>query len=527
MSTEKENWYRTGAVAKALETSSHKIRELARAELIESQVRNGYRYFPGREVERLRNEGLPARPASSAVDETPPAEGGRPARAEGRPVNRSRLTQDLYAEPSRQLAKSKEKLVRLEHSLEAKKIQKKSREFDRAAQEERTREYEARMTQAWREGHLRRVVEALPASVCTAACDRLEAFLDRVPPRSNVTTKVGEIIETALRPIKRRVEQDRAINEAIRQRLDRDAKNIDARARVERAVLQLADNATFADMSAVARSAVEAINAGFVHRRKLAEAVRLLALPVGATAAEYEDARDLAREAVASESAVPVGAPDRQLQRVIGTAISGVAEQVRRRNAIQEQKRQEQARLQEQQRTEDDKRRQIELRRTLISIQVSGIGTALGYRATPAEVENAKQSVRSALEQLPVDGNQSELSNVQRKVLAPFKEVIEQREAAARQKAAEDQERYLNRLQAPRKADAQLPYIEACLRELEREGDLEFDDTFDRWRMEANLKKKLRPILIDKLAESPNLSDADVKRLLRRLVDEHHLEFCD
>src|ERR1035438_5357788 len=109
--TEKENWYRTGAVAKTLGTSPHKIRELARAGLIESEERNGYRYIPGREVERLQNEGLPAMPAKTPVDdrdEIDSQDADRQQRPDGRPAARSRITQDLYAEPSRQLAKRSE-----------------------------------------------------------------------------------------------------------------------------------------------------------------------------------------------------------------------------------------------------------------------------------------------------------------------------------------------------------------------------------------------------------------------------------
>src|ERR1039458_5832239 len=102
MNTEKENWYRTGAVAKTLGTSPHKIRELARAGLIESEVRNGYRYVSGREVERLQNDGLPAMPANTAVDEPDENDSqgtDRQQRPDGRPAARRRLTPGLYAQP--------------------------------------------------------------------------------------------------------------------------------------------------------------------------------------------------------------------------------------------------------------------------------------------------------------------------------------------------------------------------------------------------------------------------------------------
>src|SRR5580658_2105460 len=125
MDADKENWYRTGAAARQLGTSPHKIRELARAGLIESLMRNGYRYIPAREIDRLRTEGVPPTPASPNPEGKDDATAIKPD-APQRPA-RSHLTQELYAEPSRQLARSKEKVLELGHELEARRIEQQSR----------------------------------------------------------------------------------------------------------------------------------------------------------------------------------------------------------------------------------------------------------------------------------------------------------------------------------------------------------------------------------------------------------------
>ena len=513
MNTEKENWYRTGAVAKTLGTSPHKIRELARAGLIESQARNGYRYIPGREVERLQNEGLPAMPANTAVDEPDENEGqeaDRQQRPDGRPAARSRLTQDLYAEPSRQLAKSKEKVIRLEHTVEAKKLQQQSREIDRAAQEERTRARERQMTQEWRDGHVRLVVEKVPAGLCVDVCAKVEDLLNSVPPRSNVTAKVAEIIDDALRPLRRRQEQNRAIEEALRRRLDRDAQanhrlKEGARSKAENAVYRLPERASYQDMYAAANAAIDEINAVCEHRRRITRELQALSLPYGATAAECEQAQDLARAALADSEAAPVGAPDRQLRRVHENAIAQIVEQVNRRRAQEEHK------------------RQLENHQRLIDQTV--LLMSMPYEATAAELDQAKQTVRSALAQLPPTANQATLWAEKDKVLAPLKAAIQQRKEDARQREAEERARERDRQRAERRADSFLDYVETCLRELEKKGDIDFDDCFDLWRLRDKLKQKLQPILVQQLCDKPTLSDAEIRTRIEELVDEHFEEF--
>ncbi|HMD70619.1 MAG TPA: hypothetical protein VKF41_04715, partial [Bryobacteraceae bacterium] len=286
---QKQSWFRTGAIARELGTSSHKIRALARAGLIESELRNGYRYVPERELDRLRDEGLPPMPASIDLEERDGEEqqAGATERPDIRSPARSRLAQELYAEPSRQLVQSKEKVIRLQHSLQAKRLIHESCEMDKAAREERARAREAQRVQDWRDGHIRRAVERLPAEVCADVCARIEDLLNRVPACADVRGKVDELIEAVLRPIWRREDQERALA---------------------------------------------------AHRKRIADAVGRISLPYGATSDEREEARELG---VVALTQTPVGGSDRQFRRALEDAILPIVERINQRQAEKERQGQE------------------------------------------------------------------------------------------------------------------------------------------------------------------------------------------
>jgi DNA-binding transcriptional MerR regulator len=136
-----DQWYRTGAVAKMLGTSPHRIRALARAGVIESSRReNGFLYVPNRELERLQAEGLPPLPASAEFSEEAASDDeegpGIPAESTRRLRNRH---DELYSEPSPELAKSKETVIKLEHSAAAQQLKREMRKTARAKREEEAR----------------------------------------------------------------------------------------------------------------------------------------------------------------------------------------------------------------------------------------------------------------------------------------------------------------------------------------------------------------------------------------------------
>jgi hypothetical protein len=140
----KENYYRTGQVAKFLGISRYKVNALAEAGRIESELRNGMRYFPEREVERLRKVGVPEIPShieSEPDDEQEemPAESDEPEDGARRPARTQHPATELYATPSPELVKSQEERLKSEETLralrnkaESKKFEKDIRDADRA-----------------------------------------------------------------------------------------------------------------------------------------------------------------------------------------------------------------------------------------------------------------------------------------------------------------------------------------------------------------------------------------------------------
>ena len=111
------------------------------------------------------------------------------------------------------------------------------------------------------------------------------------------------------------------------------------------------------------------------------------------------------------------------------------------------------------------------------------------------------------------------------KALAPLKAAIQQRKEDARRKEDQERAQRWDRQQAERRADSFLSCVEIGLRELEKKGDIEFDDCFDLWRLRDKLKQKLQPILVQQLCDKPTLSDAEIRTRIEELVDEHFEEF--
>jgi hypothetical protein len=220
MSTENEHWYRTGEVAKMLGASQHKVRELAKAGVIESRVRNGQRLIPAHEVERLEVDGLPAMPASpdsdSAESEHRTAESDRP-----RPTRSRAASSELYAEPSTELARSAELLVQAQHEEQLRNMKKARKE--REELDQRNREI-AR----WRDRYRRMATEAADGQVLASLLEKVERLLDLAPPFANLDVQVRQLIDAEMRPIQEREQRERDLA-AHRDRVARTVKSITQR----------------------------------------------------------------------------------------------------------------------------------------------------------------------------------------------------------------------------------------------------------------------------------------------------------
>jgi hypothetical protein len=470
MKDDNAKWYRTGAVAKMLGSSPHKIRELARVGLIESQLRNGYRYIPEHALARLRDEGLPPMPASMDLGETAAQEDHQADGTErlgARPAARTRLTQELFAEPSPQLAHSKERVIRLQHAVEAKRLQQQSRDIDNAAKAERARAQEAQRVQSWRDGNIRRAVERVPAELCADVCSRIEDLLNRVPACANVTTKVDEIIDSSLRPIRRREEQERAL---------------------------------------------------VAHRTRIADAVRRISLPYAGTRDEWAEAGELALTALGQS--LPVEATDRQLQNAMDEAIRPIVERIKRRQAEKERRDQETAHKCEIERIvawlgltmpyganqEDTAQAEQRVRLALERLPLTADSTAM-WAARDREIAPIKAAIE------------------QRREAQRQKEATERDQKRQQRETENDQER--QRLQAASRLDSLLSdAVERRLLKLERDT-IEFESDSDLYDLRDKVTRKIRPILIREIVQAPATSEKQLRERIAHLVDAHHGQFCE
>jgi hypothetical protein len=184
-----------------------------------------------------------------------------------------------------------------------------------------------------------------------------------------------------------------------------------ARSEVENALRNLPNHASYPEMRAAADAAVAQINADVSHRKKIdrESEIPLFGLPLGATSAEVEEARCLARAAL---QVLPVGASDWQFRKVLDDAIAPVVERVNRRQAEQERQRQQAS------------------RRSAIDRTVSFVSLALSRGATSEEVAQAGAKLRLALEQLPSSAGDREWEAAKESVLGPIKAAIRQRSDA-------------------------------------------------------------------------------------------------
>jgi excisionase family DNA binding protein len=133
------------------------------------------------------------------------------------------------------------------------------------------------------------------------------------------------------------------------------------------------------------------------------------------------------------------------------------------------------------------------------------------FDATLEEQEAAKEAVRKALADLPVDAGPKQLETVKETVLAPYKAAV----AARKEKARLESEQQARRRAASWKADLQLDHI---ARYLERE--YEFDGGYSAMRQEADrLRPLIREALIDELVENPDMSADEIRKSIEDQID--------
>jgi hypothetical protein len=335
----------------------------------------------------------------------------------------------LYAEPSRQLVRDKEAVIRAQLGIEKNRLKQEARDRDQADAQRRDQALQAQRRRRWRDALMQRVFENVPPESLAATSASVDELLETVWPESgggprgrelppNITAKVDALIEIGSRPVRRRQEQNRAIEEALklglRQSVRQDALlKMAARSEVEKAVHDLPDHAGCTEMRAAADAAVVKVNAVALHEEKIEREgeIPLFGLPLGATSAEIEEARGLLHNALRNRHELPVGASDSQFRKVRDDALAPVVERINRREEAQE-------------RQQRDARR-----RSAIDHTVSFVSLILPG-ATLEEVTQAQPKLRLALEKLPSNAGDREWEAAKESVLGPIKTAIQQRSDA-------------------------------------------------------------------------------------------------
>ena len=224
----------------------------------------------------------------------------------------------------------------------------------------------------------------------------------------------------------------------------------------------------------------------------LLHSIRISNFSLQETADDRDDARERARAALV---VLPAGSTEYQMRAAADLAIEPVRERIRRKEAEYEHK----SRVQS----------------ALVSMHIPG--------ANWSELQEARELAGDALAAMPVGSSERQLRD---KVAEAIRRVVER---SARRVAEEDAERKAE----ARKFEIQLflfhldNRIDDRLRELEQAEKLFVDDYWDRQRLAGKVEKKIEPLLRAEIERNPQLSDADLKNRIARLVDEHYREFCD
>ena len=150
---------------------------------------------------------------------------------------------------------------------------------------------------------------------------------------------------------------------------------------------------------------------------------------------------------------------------------------------------------------------------------------------TVEEDRKAREAVSEALAQLPLGASPQELEKTKEATLAPFLAAIAKRKVDAQEleeQARRDRERELQLANVESRVDRRLSWhVAEYLRQLAQDEEIEFDGSDDRWQLEKDLKKRIRPMLLSDVREEPGMSDDEIDELIEDLVDDHIKEFLE
>jgi hypothetical protein len=135
---------------------------------------------------------------------------------------------------------------------------------------------------------------------------------------------------------------------------------------------------------------------------------------------------------------------------------------------------------------------------------------------TEQERQSATAEAKKAIDQLPRGSSRQQLEQA--------RDIVVKRFADAHNRQ-EDQTRRQRAAEARADSFADVSSVYHVVVEMERRGDIDAAEFNENWALSQRLAKRIRPVVVGKLLAQPELSDADIKRHVERLVDRN-LDDC-
>jgi len=335
-------YFRSGEAARELGVTQGKIRALCASGAIRSKCSpGGHYYVPKDEVERLKQEGLPAAPHP-----LPQAKESREVTA----PRRNRSEPELLAPPSEAAIDAADTVARLGYEVQALGLARqreeeldyfREREANEAAREAERQEQEwQRQSEAeaqaqrrewedeWISYALNRVPHEAPREVETAVYNEiLQTLSNLTPDRSEAVLRrvVEAAVEKALSPWRTQANRVQAINAALKSlpfdlqhKADFVEQKHEAMRLAAAAISQCPVTTPYALLVSTATQAIKPIVKAAEHAR-LCKQIAALAIVRGGTYEDFVEARELTADAL---SKVPIGCSRAQMERACDQALA-------------------------------------------------------------------------------------------------------------------------------------------------------------------------------------------------------------
>ncbi len=478
-----ELFYRIGQASERLGISKHTLRRLSRAGLIQgTTTETGRLMIPGSEITRLEQDGVPPLP-----QEIEDEDAARTDELESQDlIDAGSHSSDAVRQSFDDVTITKNRVQKRKLDLEGEEVEDHFRAREIRATEEQkakaaaedellAKANAARRHQNWEQQwhqyaieYVTRRVSGVPADVkleIPVHVGKVLQLMNSGQPSHVVQALVDAAIAEALKPWRLRKELEKIVEQAVKQ-LPSGARSfltptkwqIRATKAAYQSVGQLHASATWAEIEAVARDAVDPIRQEFEHQEACDLIARRLNVS-GATSRELQDARESVRTALLK---LPAGTSTSEMQRVIEASLAPLAPRIAHREDQEQRKR-------------------------VISL------TSFPWGFPQDDKENALQAVRQAFEELPAGTPQRGLEHQRDMVIEPF--LI----------------RYRKRQQKKKLIESGLDEIFPYLLKLEQIGNL---------TRERALKDEVKSPINEQLERTltGDESAEDVAKLVRRLV---------